>query len=274
MFLITVIDSEDSAIGKRCETDLIEISYAIEELSDWLGMEMEEPKIIQGEDFSKEAVTDAINHWLREQEPASNDVVVFYYSGHGFRFPDDTSEYPRMWLKTSEDQNTATASLRLEEDIFAEIVKLGAGVNLILSDCCNTSVAGDNGQFNEVAMPAKKKKTQKRKKSAAEEAMDEPDNADKLFAPGGRFSILVNAAGPGEFAGGKSETGGFFTTYLVEALGECIYEEKLEPTWESIFSYADEKASFWARSAACPQARHNEKGRCIQKARYKKVLPE
>ena len=59
MFLITVIDSDDDSIGKRCEKDLEEVVYAFEDLADWLDVKMEDPKIIKGDQFSKAAVNEA-----------------------------------------------------------------------------------------------------------------------------------------------------------------------------------------------------------------------
>ncbi|MBC7889540.1 MAG: caspase family protein [Ferruginibacter sp.] len=269
MFLITVIDSDDESIGKRCEKDLDEITYIFEELADWLDMKMEEPKIIKGDQFSKTAVNDAIDDWLKSQEPAKIDLVVFYYSGHGFRYSNDASNYPRMWLKTSKDQNTETTNLRMEEDIYDRIVKMGAGVNIVLSDCCNTTITGDNAYFDKISIPTRKRVAHKREQPKEGEPTDEIDNAEKLFIPDQPLSILATAAGRDEFAGGKPEIGGLFTYYFLEALEECIYETKLEPAWENIFKYANEKAGYWARSADCPKAKHNEQGRCIQTATFK-----
>ncbi len=274
MFLITVIDSNDDSIGKRCEADLEEITFNFEELADWLGAEMEEPKIIKGDQFSKAAVNEAIDSWLKSRQPAREDIVVFYYSGHGFRYPADASEYPRMWLKTAQDKNPKTTNLRMEEDIYDRIIKMGAGVNIILSDCCNTTDAGDNADFDNVIVPTRQRVAHKRKHPRDEGLNSEIDNADKLFIPAQSLSILATAAGKSEFAGGKSETGGFFTNYFLEALTECIYETKIEPTWENIFKYADENASYWARSAECPQAKHNEQGRCIQTVKFKMDTPD
>lgn len=269
MFLITVIDSEDDSIGKRCEKDLNEMTNFFEELADWLDVEMEEPKIIKGDQFSKAAVNDAIDNWLRSQEPAKNDIVVFYYSGHGFRYPNDPSDYPRMWLKTASDKNTQTTNLRIEEDVYDRIIKMGAGVNIILSDCCNTTDAGDIADFDNVTVPTYQRVQHKREHHGHDHSNDDDlFNADKLFIPNQPLSILVTAAEEGEFAGGKAETGGFFTRYFIEALDKCIYYNSVKPTWESIFKYADENAGYWARSAECPQAKHNEQGRCVQTAKF------
>ncbi|MES2890887.1 MAG: caspase family protein [Bacteroidota bacterium] len=274
LFLITVIDSNDDTIGIRCEKDREEITYIFEDIADWLGMEMAEPKVISGDEFSKAAVNDAIDSWLSDQHPSPADVVVFYYSGHGFRYPDDKSEYPRMWLKTSEDRNTETASLSMEEDIFNRIVTMGAGVNLVLSDCCNTSVAGDNALFDQAKVQTRKRTTRKRARSADQDRDEGLDNAEKLLTPKQPLSIIATAAGKGEFAGGKPETGGFFTNYLIEALSDCIFENKLAADWESIFQYADKNAGYWAKSGACPQAKHNAQGRCLQNAQYKVLKGE
>jgi len=265
MFLITVIDSNDKDIGKRCETDLGEITYAFQELADWLAVEMEEPKVIQGDDFSKAAVNDAIDNWLKSQQPDKDDIVIFYYSGHGFRYPNDVSDYPRIWLKTSSDQNVATTNLRMEEDIYDRIIKMGAGVNIVLSDCCNTTDAGDNANFDNVTVPTPKKVPHKRNGNPD----DEIDNGDRLFIPEHPLSILATAAAKGEFAGGKEDVGGFFTEYFLEALSKCVYDSNIQPAWENIFEYADDNAGYWARSAACPNAKHNEQGRCVQTAKFK-----
>jgi len=269
LFLIAVIDSDDKDIGKRCETDLDEVTYAFEELADWLGMEMEGPKIIKGDQFSKAAVTDAINNWLQTQAPSRTDIVVFYYSGHGFRYPTDASEYPRMWLKTQEDQNVETTNLRMKEDIYDRIIKMGAGVNIVLSDCCNTTVAGDNANFDNVMVTARERVAHKRQQQGSENSDDDLDNGDKLFIRDHPLSILATAADKGELAGGKDDFGGFFTGYFLEALSKCVYDGDIQPAWENILHYADEKAGYWARSAACPKAKHNAQGRCIQTAKFR-----
>lgn len=268
IFLITVTDTNDKDIGERCATDLDEITYAFSEIADWLLMDMEEPKIIKGDDFSKAAVNDAIDNWLQSQNPGRDDIVIFYYSGHGFRFPNDVSPYPRMWLKTATDQNVERNNLSMEEDIYNRIAKMGAGVNIVISDCCNTTDAGDNGNYDNIAVPARKRVEHKRPED--EEDLDEQlDFAEKLFQPGQPLSILATAADKSEFSGGKADFGGFFTFYFLEALSKCVYDGAIQAEWKNIFSYADENASFKARSAVCPEAKHTPQGRCVQTVKFK-----
>jgi len=268
MFLITVIDSNDKDIGKRCEIDLDEITYTFSEIADWLFMDMEAPKVIMGDEFSKAAVDDAIDNWLQSQNPGKDDIVVFYYSGHGFRYPGDVSPYPRMWLKTTTDQDVSRNNLRMEEDIYERIRKMGAGVNLVISDCCNTTDAGDNANYDNITAPTRKRVVHKRPED--EEELDEEANfIERLFEPEYPLSILVTAADKSEFAGGKADFGGFFTFYFLEALSKCAFDGTIDADWKNIFKYADENASYRARSAACPEAKHTPQGRCVQTVKFK-----
>ena len=273
MFLICVIDSDDETIGKRCKEDLDGITYLFDEVADWLDFDMIEPEIIKGDQFSKAAVNDAIDNWLPSQQPDKNDIVIFYYSGHGFRYANDASDYPRMWLKNGDNKDPQINNLRIEEDVYDRIIKTGAGVNIILSDCCNTYAPGENANFDNANVPVRQRIEHKHKQSNDGQTSNDDDYGDKLFISEQPVSILATAAEKNEFAAGKEDVGGFFTYYLIEALEDCIYDNKIEPAWENIFKYVDEKASYWAKSAACPDAKHNEQGRCVQTVEFKMSEP-
>ncbi len=260
LFLIAVVDTDDETIGKRCEEDRDAITDEFEYVAKEIDVEWIEPKIIEGDQLSKAAVNDAINNWLKNQQPSEDDIVIFYYSGHGFRYPNDAGDYPRMWLKNTADQNIETTNLRLKEDVYERIVKMGAGVNIVLSDCCNTTVAAANANFDNITVP-----THKRDHSDKDK-IDNNKNGHELFIPGQPLTIIAAAAGKGELAGGTAEDGGFFTAYFLDALDDYIDDDSKNATWENIFKYADDNASYWAKSAVCPEARHNEQGRCVQTA--------
>ncbi len=263
LFLIAVIDTDDEIIGERCKEDLDGVTDEFEYVAKVIGAEWINPKIIEGAEFSKAAVNNAIDNWLPSQQLTADDIVIFYYSGHGFRDSTDASSYPRMWLKTASDRNVENNNLRIEEDIYDRIIKMGAGINIVLSDCCNSTNAGANTNFDNVTVPNHKRD------HANENKTDNNKNGHALFIPGQPLSILVAAAGKGELAGGKADDGGFFTAFFLDALDDEIDDDSKEATWENIFKYADENASHWAKSAACPEYKHNEQGRCMQIAEIK-----
>lgn len=263
LFLITVIDSDDEIIGKRCEKDLEEITETFNQLTQWLDIAVGVSKTIKGNEFSKAAVNEAIDVWLKSQQPNKSDIVVFYYSGHGFRFSSDVSIYPRMWLKTSKDKTIETNNLSMEEDVYDRIVKMGAGVNIVLSDCCN-SVPGVTPSFAESSLVAEKTNALKQ-----EELEQYIQDFDKLFMPDMPLSIIATASDSTELAGGTPSMGGFFTHFFLEALDMSIYDDELEPVWENILNYAKEEARKKALGGLCPVDKHNKNGRCIQTAKFK-----
>lgn len=263
MFLIAVADTHDETIGERCKADLDGVTDEFEYVAKVIDAEWINPKIIEGAEFSKASVNDAIDNWLKNQQLTADDIVIFYYSGHGFRDSTDTSNYPRMWLKTDADRNVENNNLRIEEDIYDHIIKMGAGVNIVLSDCCNSTNAGANTNFDNVTVPDHKRDHDNENKT------DNNKNGHELFIPGQPLSILVAAASKGELAGGKTDDGGFFTAFFLDALDDEIDDDSKEATWENIFKYADKNASYWAKSAACPEYKHNEEGRCMQTAEIK-----
>ncbi len=262
LFLITVIDSDDSIIGERCETDLEEMTASFEDLCLMLDLATVYPKVIQGDEYSKAAVNEAINGWLKSMAPNRDDIVVFYFSGHGFRFPNDASPYPRMWLKTSSDQNVETTNLRMEEDIYYQIVKMGAGVNIILSDCCN-SVPGANTSF------AVKMTKNKHHAPKPEEMEGDMKDFNNLFLPDKPLSIIATAADSTELAGGTADDGGFFTHFFLEALDKSVFEDELDASWAAILNFAKEEARKKALAGVCPANKHNGNGRCVQTAKFK-----
>jgi hypothetical protein len=100
-----------------------------------------------------------------------------------------------------------------------------------------------------------------------EELDDDLDFAERLFQPEHPLSILITAADKSEFAGGKADFGGFFTFYFLEGLSKCVFDGTIQADWKDIFKYTDENASFRARSAACPEAKHTPQGRCVQNSK-------
>ena len=75
----------------------------------------------------------------------------------------------------------------MEEDIYDRIVKMGAGLNIVLSDCCN-SVPGANTSFT--ASITSKKPAQ----PTDEELEADRKDFDQLFMPDNPLSIIATAA--------------------------------------------------------------------------------
>jgi Caspase domain len=128
-YFIGVANTTDATIGKGCKQDLI----ASQQLFSQLALDMKYPykeKLFDGETISKQNVVVL----LEGLKPKVQDVVIFYYSGHGFSYEKDKlQKFPQIDLRKKGDSD--------EIDVINELIKSkGAGFNLIISDCCNTLI--------------------------------------------------------------------------------------------------------------------------------------
>ena len=78
--LVIVADSTDSSIGTSVVTDIERVQkhfLSYSELCEmWLSV-----RVIQGTNFVKEKIVRDVQNFFVQ----SDDVIVFYYTGHGFR---------------------------------------------------------------------------------------------------------------------------------------------------------------------------------------------
>ncbi len=86
---------------------------------------------IAGNDYNKNNVENTI----ASLQPSQNDIVVFYYSGHGFS-KKDNRQYPYLELSSKSFQSLEEHSLNIE-DIYNNLKRKNAHVTLVISDCCN-----------------------------------------------------------------------------------------------------------------------------------------
>lgn len=90
-------------------------------------------RVIAGTKYNKKNVELAIKNL---KPVPDKDIVVFYYTGHGFRKPTERkkiSQFPFLDLRSKTDSNyMAQSRLNIEKDIFNKIVSKGARFNLVL----------------------------------------------------------------------------------------------------------------------------------------------
>lgn len=234
--LLIVADTMDASIGSSCAKDLQRAIETFRALTDYLGIKFL-PKTVCGKDYSKVNVQSAINA-LR---PSANDIVVFYYTGHGFRLPEKPRDFPNLKLKNFKNlrasfrdsiswikkdrQDNITYSLNME-DIFNSIRKKEARFNLVLSDCCNNDIFSVN---------AKGTKPGKTKGSGVEW---NEDNIRALFLNKNPMSILASAASSGQKATSNDDFGGFFSYFFKLSMENYCSKLKTNPTWDLIFQDA------------------------------------
>jgi hypothetical protein len=236
--LIVVGDIEDSTIGPACNKDLQRTVETFDSLRRYLGITGFITTTIAGKELSKTNVLKAVETLA----PAANDIVVFYYSGHGFRTVGENRAYPNMKLKTfhTNRKDVLDNSLNIE-DIFVAIKNKGARFNLVMSDCCNDDILSTNISGT---------KPGKTRGSGIEWS---ENNVRALFLDKKPVSILVTAALSGQRAASHRNFGSFFSYFFKTSLEDYASRSKNNVSWEQLLQETKKQTILKANRTYCAE---------------------
>ncbi|HTE13141.1 MAG TPA: caspase family protein [Chitinophagaceae bacterium] len=235
LYLLVVADTLDKEIGHSCSLDVSRIIETFQGIATYFGIKFF-PKTIAGAAYNKKNVETAISG-LR---PSANDIVVFYYSGHGYRKEAENRRFPNLKLKTNHKnlQDVLLNSMNIE-DIFLSIKKKPARLNLVLSDCCNSDIEITN---------ATGRKPGKIKGSGIEW---NGDNCRALFLNKTPMSILATAADNGQKASSNNDFGGFFSYYFKTSMENYCSKFKSNVSWDQVLQDTKTQTIFKAKHTYC-----------------------
>ncbi len=224
LHLIVTANTNVSDIGVACMIDLNRIRSEFAGISKVVGLQLKET-IIANNGYSRDSLVSAI----KNLHPAPSDVVVFVYSGHGFRFQDQKDYYPNMDLSPTAydaaEENYLPLSL-----VYDSITVKGARLNIVLSDCCNSEVDLDMPLIDSKSLFSRANKNFDRSKMRT------------LFL-NTEGNVIATAASPGEVSWCGSN-GGFFLLSVIESLRSQVSVLNTEPpTWERLVQNAIDAAA-------------------------------
>jgi Caspase domain len=238
LFLVIVASSNDSTIGPACLKDakLAEKSFA--QVADVLKIRLVTDTVL-GSTYSKSSVEQVLS---RINPVANRDIVVFYYSGHGFKndaipgkeFPFLDLRDPRLGKRPDPRQNTLNI-----EDIFNTLKKKEARLTLVISDCCNDEIVQKR---REVTPPPKGKNTGLKWSF---------DNVKTLFMNPEPTAWLVTAASKDERAGSINSFGSIYTNYFFASLSGALSPQNSLPFWEQVLAEAQLQTIVRVSNAVC-----------------------
>lgn len=152
------------------------------------------------------------------------DIVVFYYAGHGARSQQDESRYPQMLLA----QNYESMCVPLSW-VHQELKRKNPRLALTIGMCCNVYDKNLSAK-NSIAFGLNN--------ASASFSNSEIANIQKLFL-GHRGDIIVSSSKPGQSSWGcyKKDLGttDYFSYHLIKQFAEITSQNK-EPKWEDLFS--------------------------------------
>ena len=129
---IVFADTNDPNIGIFDKQDYTNITLEVNTIASATSMKLK--KYFYKDDAC--SITNLTNT-LENLRTESDDVVIFYYSGHGIRSIDDKSSYPQMCLGSHYQQNFYP----LEKVLF-KLKQQTARLKIVIGDCCNSIGSG------------------------------------------------------------------------------------------------------------------------------------
>ena len=199
-----VIDTNDANIGQMVARDLGIMGDEVQKIAQATGLKLND-RVYKGRDFTTKNVIDAV----RSIAPGQDDVVLFYYSGHGFRTKKKNTRWPYLYFHNNPPNPVDFGW------VVDEMGRKGARLTVVLTDSCNNVV---NVQIRET------QKALPRNMSKAAQGYRE------LFLNTRGF-IAAASSIPGETSTATS-SGSLFTLSFLKALrGEAVQPR---PTWKSL----------------------------------------
>jgi hypothetical protein len=223
-----------SNVGLCCTIDMNNFKAEFEGIAQALNINIKE-YFLSDNSFSKQNLLtemDAI-------KPDTNDILVFLYSGHGFRWNDQTDYYPQFDLRTSEYQDLNTASSISLSTVYNTLIGKGARLTLVLSNCCNSTVG-----INQVT-------TSSYLSSMSIQNYNKSNLSKLILSSSG--NIIATAASPGESAWGNNSNGSFFVNGFLQSFRQEIsFLNSKDPDWDGIIKNTISNAKQITSPPSCP----------------------
>ena len=214
---IIFADNNDGRIGKGVQCNLEEIQEQIDIIASCIGMEDNTAAPLIYEQFN--CNPQKLRECIKNFKCGSDDIVLFFYFGHGGRSPQDRSEFPQMCLATNVESQWVPL-----EDVKNVIMKQHPRFLLVFGDCCNSSDPGISPKYGVLNSA-----------SASEISTTQKEAMKRLFL-NSRGSVIASGSTKGEYSwyyNVHPDGGGFFTTAFQVEL-ENYTAKNASADWETL----------------------------------------
>ena len=169
-----------------------------------------------------------------------NDIIMFYYIGHGGRAINDNSTvYPQMCMGQSYDDKMIPLTW-----VYNQLKAKGARLNVVIGMCCNSETRGMTSKMAPSFSP---------NEGNTYMANEEAARIQELCL-NYKGNILVTSASPKQTSGCCESELGLFDTYtnvLVHVFDDLM-KGKLQPTWDALLATTKATVNEVMRSKQTP----------------------
>lgn len=218
--VLIMCDTTSSNIKKASFIDLKKMRKMTKSIAKRLKLK-QKTTILRGKSLSVAPFT----KWMKNLPYASNDIVIFYYSGHGFRLNSDIGPWPTFPLGGSHKNSSLVTGKRVYDELKRHTPRFA----LVIFDCCNYEISLKKGSLPKTypyIMPKGRL-----------------PGLRTLFSRS-RGMVTISASSPGEFGlaiiGGKNK-GSLFTSQFLLTLLKTSNSENI--TWQQVIKRTSHQCS-------------------------------
>ncbi|GAB3643729.1 caspase family protein [Spirosoma arcticum] len=142
---IMVADTKDPVLARACAYDVAVVHRQLVQVSAAIGYRLNEQLISQA-DFGRKQLDKA----LQSVSPQPNDILLFYYSGHGYNLNGRADRFPILMLDKKAGSTHQNPGLLA---IHTLLKRKKARLCITLGDCCNTIASTIRGQPTKRVLP-------------------------------------------------------------------------------------------------------------------------
>lgn len=208
---IIFAETDDENIGRTCEVDYQKMSIEMSMIATANHMSIKRY-------FYKDAASSAANmhNVLNNLTCGPRDIVIFYYTGHGARSPQEKTKFPQMCIDHSYLEWYPLYK------VYTRIMEKKPQLCIVLGDLCNSIINGLPSKDMQISGECSKMSSQ------TESAYQ------SLFSKltGG---IIACSSEPGATSGCNLLEGGFFTSAFLKSLGNMV-NGSATPNWNNLFN--------------------------------------
>jgi hypothetical protein len=212
MHAILIGDTKDGSIGAGITENLKNMNSFLQSV-ETVGQISISKTEIKDDKFNCKSITQTIEQLNLEP----TDVVLFYYSGHGFRRDSTQTKFPEFDCRRTSDPDRAELAGIVNDLVQSKKPKFVVA----LADTCNKLSTAS------IAAPAA---------AAFASPADRKAAFQRLFL-GYSGTLMMSGAVPGEYSWylvSGSSLGGFFTNQLLRTINQKILEQGPKSRWEDI----------------------------------------
>ncbi len=207
---ILVADTNDQKIGRSTMTDLSIMTNLMESIKENTGLQLNE-KTIHGATLTQDMGYTAVKQAVESLSVSSEDVVIFYYSGHGARLSSDSSRWPSLAV---EGVYTGVRKLLPLQWVVDQLNQKRPRFFIAMADSCNSEI--DTGRFIPRQVGNK--------------------NAYQSLFLGYKGQMIASGSKPGQYSFGDPQNGGLFSQAFHANLNKALASSN--PSWQEIMDGA------------------------------------